>query len=98
MRPTVSRRRLRSVSARCDDHARRTPSRRCAKVSRASVVLVRCERAYGSAYLGSALTEYKPAWFEKCQDELTGSVYHVYTGDYWRCKDKQEWQRCPPLF
>jgi len=43
-------------------------------------------------------TTHEPKWFEKKPDEATGTVAHVYNGDYWRCKDKQDWSRCPSIF
>jgi len=48
--------------------------------------------------LGRAYPEYQSLWFEKAQDEVTGSVVHVFNGEYWRCKEKQDWSRCPAIF
>uniref|UniRef100_A0A7E4ZZZ4 Oxysterol-binding protein n=1 Tax=Panagrellus redivivus TaxID=6233 RepID=A0A7E4ZZZ4_PANRE len=47
---------------------------------------------------GLAYPEYAPLWFEKAQDEHTGSVIHVYKGNYWECKNNQDWSMCPTLF
>ncbi|KAI6235702.1 Oxysterol-binding protein [Aphelenchoides besseyi] len=47
---------------------------------------------------GLAYPEYKPLWFEKGQDDYTGSVFHLFNGDYWKCKEKQDWSRCPTIF
>ncbi|XP_043289479.1 oxysterol-binding protein 1 isoform X2 [Venturia canescens] len=41
---------------------------------------------------------YKPLWFEKQQDPYTDSLYHVYNGEYWECKKKGDWTRCPSIF
>ncbi|KAI6187909.1 Oxysterol-binding protein [Aphelenchoides besseyi] len=47
---------------------------------------------------GLAYPEYKPIWFEKGQDDYTGSVFHLFNGEYWKCKEKQDWSRCPTIF
>ncbi|KAI6241592.1 Oxysterol-binding protein [Aphelenchoides fujianensis] len=47
---------------------------------------------------GLAYPEYKPLWFDKTQDEYTGSVYHRYKGEYWKCKEANDWDRCPSIF
>ena len=49
-------------------------------------------------FSGLAYPEYAPAWFEKSQDEYTGTVIHVFKGDYWECKAKGDWSRCPSIF
>lgn len=50
------------------------------------------------AVLGLAYPEYAPIWFEKTQDEFTGSVIHLFKNEYWNCKDKGDWARCPSIF
>jgi hypothetical protein len=47
---------------------------------------------------GLSYPEYAPCWFDKSQDEFTGSVVHIFKSDYWQCKDKQDWSRCPSIF
>ncbi|KAI6191799.1 Oxysterol-binding protein [Aphelenchoides bicaudatus] len=47
---------------------------------------------------GLSYPEYSPAWFDRAQDEFTGSVVHIFKGDYWQCKSNQEWTRCPTIF
>uniref|UniRef100_A0AC34QJU0 Oxysterol-binding protein n=1 Tax=Panagrolaimus sp. JU765 TaxID=591449 RepID=A0AC34QJU0_9BILA len=47
---------------------------------------------------GLAYPEYSPTWFEKSQDEHTGTVIHVFKGDYWGCKSKNDWSKCPIIF
>uniref|UniRef100_A0AC35TZ35 PH domain-containing protein n=1 Tax=Rhabditophanes sp. KR3021 TaxID=114890 RepID=A0AC35TZ35_9BILA len=42
--------------------------------------------------------EYKPLWFKKVQDEKTASDVHIFLHEYWDCKNKQAWDRCPKLF
>lgn len=48
--------------------------------------------------LGLAYPEYEPTWFEKTQDEYTGSVIHTYKGGYWEHKASQDWSPCPQIF
>jgi hypothetical protein len=50
---------------------------------------------------GLAYPEYEPTWFEKTQDEFTGSVIHTFKsagGNYWNKKSAQDWSKCPTLF
>jgi len=47
----------------------------------------------GKEYVG-----YQPKWFTKDKDPQTGNVIHKYTGEYWECKEKQDWSRCPDIF
>uniref|UniRef100_A0A2K5NR68 Oxysterol-binding protein n=1 Tax=Cercocebus atys TaxID=9531 RepID=A0A2K5NR68_CERAT len=41
---------------------------------------------------------YKPLWFEKRLDPLTGEMACVYKGGYWEAKEKQDWHMCPNIF
>jgi len=41
---------------------------------------------------------YKPLWFTKKQDPYTDSRCYVYNGEYWDCKSKGDWSRCPNIF
>ncbi|CAG7636499.1 unnamed protein product [Allacma fusca] len=47
---------------------------------------------------GRPVPSYEPIWFNKDKDPLTGNVIHVFKGDYWTCKEKQEWSKCPDIF
>lgn len=38
------------------------------------------------------------AWFRKTIDPYTNQPIHVFKNDYWDCKAKQDWSRCPDLF
>ena len=40
----------------------------------------------------------KPLWFRKEIDELTGESIHVFTDEYWNCKENQDWKKCPDLY
>jgi len=41
---------------------------------------------------------YKPKWFRQEKDAQTGNLVHIYTGEYWSCKERQDWSRCPDIF
>ena len=41
---------------------------------------------------------YEPKWFRKQHDPLTDSQIHIYTNEYWDCKQKQDWSRCHDIF
>ncbi|RWS12708.1 hypothetical protein B4U79_11050 [Dinothrombium tinctorium] len=43
-------------------------------------------------------TPYEPIWFKKRKDPITGNPVHVYEGEYWSAKEKQDWDRCPNIF
>ncbi|KAK0416292.1 hypothetical protein QR680_012401 [Steinernema hermaphroditum] len=47
---------------------------------------------------GDAYQEYEPKWFHQKQDELTGSIIHVFNGDYWKKKEAGDWTGCPDIF
>uniref|UniRef100_A0A1I8BK17 Oxysterol-binding protein n=1 Tax=Meloidogyne hapla TaxID=6305 RepID=A0A1I8BK17_MELHA len=43
--------------------------------------------------------EYEACWFQKVQDTNTGSVIHTIRGnEYWECKDKKDWSKCPNIY
>ncbi len=41
---------------------------------------------------------YKPAWFSWSKDQVSGKMTHIYNGEYWECKRKQDWSRCPDIY
>ena len=41
---------------------------------------------------------YRPTWFQKENDPITGSLLHVFNGKYWDCKSKQQWEGCPDIY
>jgi hypothetical protein len=43
-------------------------------------------------------TDHEPAWFKKVVDPYTNQSIHVFKNEYWDCKARQDWQRCPDLF
>jgi len=47
---------------------------------------------------GRPVLTYEPNWFVREKDPFTGSSVYVFSGEYWECKKKQEWARCPDIF
>ncbi|XP_029648879.1 oxysterol-binding protein 1 isoform X4 [Octopus sinensis] len=47
----------------------------------------------GREYVG-----YEPIWFKKETDKITGNLIHMYKGNYWEYKDKQDWSMCPDIY
>ncbi|CAA9995452.1 unnamed protein product [Nesidiocoris tenuis] len=41
---------------------------------------------------------YQPAWFKMSRDPDTNTEMHIYNGEYWPCKKKKDWSRCPDIF
>lgn len=39
-----------------------------------------------------------PLWFKKTVDPYTNQPIHLFNNEYWECKAKQDWKRCPDLF
>ena len=37
-------------------------------------------------------------WFTKIIDPFTKQPIHVFNNEYWDCKVKQDWKRCPDIF
>ncbi|XP_050525587.1 oxysterol-binding protein 1 isoform X2 [Daktulosphaira vitifoliae] len=40
----------------------------------------------------------KPFWFKKDVCKWTKKSCYIFTDEYWSCKQKQDWTRCPSLF
>ncbi|XP_072750194.1 LOW QUALITY PROTEIN: oxysterol-binding protein 1 [Anoplolepis gracilipes] len=51
-----------------------------------------------AAAQGLPYEAYEPLWFRKKQDPFTDSRCYVYNGEYWDCKSKGDWSRCPNIF
>lgn len=47
---------------------------------------------------GRPYPPYEPVWFNKEKEEDTDNVIHTYGGQYWDCKTKQDWSKCPSIF
>jgi hypothetical protein len=51
-----------------------------------------------AASIDGHCTGYSPKWFVKEEDAQTGGVIHRFTGEYWQCKERQDWTRCPDIY
>lgn len=47
---------------------------------------------------GREYEAYSPAWFKMGTDEITGAPIYRYTQEYWDCKQRQDWSRCPDIY
>ncbi|KAK2184490.1 hypothetical protein NP493_265g03057 [Ridgeia piscesae] len=56
------------------------------------------QEALLAAEEGREYVSYEPKWFRKETDPQTGNLVHIYTGEYWQCKDTCKWDRCPDIF
>lgn len=43
-------------------------------------------------------TTYEPVWFKKEVEPVTGNLIHIYKEEYWDCKRKSDWSKCPNIF
>ena len=37
-------------------------------------------------------------WFREEIDPYTNELTYKFTNEYWRCKRKQDWSKCPDIF
>jgi len=56
------------------------------------------QEAAEAAQTGNEYHGWEPRWFKKEKDPHSGNLVHVCTGDYWQCKDTQDWSRCPDIY
>ncbi|GBM53085.1 Oxysterol-binding protein 1 [Araneus ventricosus] len=56
------------------------------------------EEAEQAAAEGRPYQGYEPIWFTKETDEITGNPVHKFKGEYWKCKENQDWSRCPDIY
>lgn len=56
------------------------------------------EEAEQATSEGRPYVAYEPAWFKKQKDPITGNPVHIYTNEYWQCKDKRDWTRCQDIY
>lgn len=54
--------------------------------------------AESAASQGRPYPPYEPIWFVKQQEDDSENVVHVFKGNYWEHKMKQDWSVCPDLF
>ncbi len=43
-------------------------------------------------------SDHEPSWFKKTIDPYTNQPIHVTKNEYWECKEKQDWKRCPDIY
>ena len=59
---------------------------------------LREEEAERAVADGTSYTPYQPIWFKQAKDPITGEPVHIFTNEYWTCKEKAEWSRCPNIY
>ena len=42
--------------------------------------------------------DHEAAWFKSAVDPFTKQQIHVFNNEYWECKAKQDWKRCPDIY
>ena len=42
--------------------------------------------------------DYEPLWFKQITDPYTKQPFHLFQHQYWDCKMRQDWSRCPDLY
>lgn len=42
--------------------------------------------------------EHEPLWFKKSLDPYTNQQIYICNNQYWECKEKNDWNKCPNLF
>ncbi|KAJ8043715.1 Oxysterol-binding protein 1 [Holothuria leucospilota] len=47
---------------------------------------------------GGSPEVYRPNWFERRLDPYTNTVAYYFTEEYWKAKEKKDWERCPDIF
>ncbi|XP_026118630.1 oxysterol-binding protein 1-like isoform X2 [Carassius auratus] len=69
--------------------------------SEPSETTYKTETLHGShppAYSSGHQDNYKPMWFERQVDPMTGEPTHIYRGGYWEAKEQGNWDSCPDIF
>jgi hypothetical protein len=44
------------------------------------------------------MEEHEPAWFKRVCDPYTNQMVYLSNNEYWDCKERKDWKRCPDLF
>lgn len=47
---------------------------------------------------GHGTDPHRARWFKKQYDSFTETEIHIFTNEYWECKEKQDWSRCDDIF
>ncbi|XP_028834257.1 oxysterol-binding protein 1 isoform X2 [Denticeps clupeoides] len=56
------------------------------------------EGSHGAPVKSTHQDNYKPLWFERCDDPVSGEATFTYSGGYWEAKDQCSWEQCPDIF
>lgn len=48
--------------------------------------------------INSSTHEYEPIWFKKVIDPYTNQPIHLFKNEYWDCKMRNDWKKCPDIF
>ena len=72
--------------------------REAAAASLASTAGSTSENSEGNQLNELTASDHEPAWFKKRIDPYTNQPIHVSNNEYWACKEKQDWKRCPDLY
>lgn len=51
-----------------------------------------------AAHSGRPYPPYEPLWFSKEREEDSDVITHVYRGNYWTSKERNDWAQCPDIF
>jgi len=43
-------------------------------------------------------TPWEPVWFKEDTCRTSGLKLHLYKGEYWEMREKQNWSKCPTIF
>lgn len=46
----------------------------------------------------TSLHEHEPVWFKKINDPYTNQPIHVFKNEYWDCKMRNDWSKCPDIY
>lgn len=49
-------------------------------------------------FAGKDPETWKPRWFKLQKDPYSGMDIHIFTHEYWNCKEKGEWSKCPDIY
>ncbi|XP_058642379.1 oxysterol-binding protein 1 isoform X7 [Onychostoma macrolepis] len=66
--------------------------------SEPSETTYKMEGPYGAPVKSGHQDNYKPMWFERQVDPMTGEPTHIYSGGYWEAKEQGSWDSCPDIF
>ncbi|CAD5125395.1 DgyrCDS13630 [Dimorphilus gyrociliatus] len=47
---------------------------------------------------GKEPEQWKPRWFKQQNDPYSGGDIFMFTNEYWDCKEKKDWSRCPDIY